>query len=126
MSAYTRLMNVKTENQIRIENIKKNGKAKRIKEKLISELEKSGNKKSYYTDLVDDYITLWTTKELLRIDIEERGVKIFYDNGGGQSGFKKNESVEQLVKVNAQMLKLLRDLDITPLKEYGGDEDDCL
>ena len=44
-------MNVKTENQIRIENIKKNGKAKRIKEKLISELEKSGNKKSYYTDL---------------------------------------------------------------------------
>ena len=119
-------MNVKTENKIRIENIKKNGKAKRIKEKLISELEKSGNKKSYYTDLVDDYITLWTTKELLRIDIEERGVKIFYDNGGGQCGFKKNESVEQLVKVNAQMLKLLRDLDITPLKEYGGDEDDCL
>ena len=111
-------MNAKTENQIRIENIKKNGKAKRIKEKLISELEKSGNKKSYYTDLVDDYI--------LRIDIEERGVKIFYDNGGGQCGFKKNESVEQLVKVNAQMLKLLRDLDITPLKEYGGDEDDCL
>ena len=47
-------------------------------------------------------------------------------NGGGQCGFKKNESVEQLVKVNAQMLKLLRDLDITPLKEYGGDEDDCL
>ena len=119
-------MNAKTENQIRIENIKKNGKAKRIKEKLISELEKSGNKKSYYTDLVDDYITLWTTKELLRIDIEERGVKIFYDNGGGQCGFKKNESVEQLVKVNAQMLKLLRDLDITPLKEYGGCEDDCL
>ena len=39
---------------------------------------------------------------------------------------RKIESVEQLVKVNAQMLKLLRDLDITPLKEYGGDEDDCL
>ena len=119
-------MMVKTENQILIANIKKNGKAKRIREKLISELEKSGNKKSYQKDLVDDYITLWTTKELLKIDIEERGVKIFYDNGGGQCGFKKNESVEQLVKVNAQMLKLLRDLDITPQKEFGSDEDERL
>ena len=116
-------MKEKTENQIQIENMKKNGKPKRIREKLLSELELSGNKKAYYEDLVDDYITLWTTKELLRIDIEERGVKVFYDNGGGQCGYKKNESVEQIVKVNAQMLKLLHDLNITPQKEYGGDED---
>lgn len=119
-------MNAKTENQLKIESMKKSGKPKRIREKLLSELETAGNKKEYYTDLVEDYITLWTAKELLKIDIEERGVRLAYDNGGGQRGIKKNESVEQLVKVNAQMLKLLRELGITPQTEYGSEEEDEL
>lgn len=103
----------------KIESLKKSGKPKRIRENLLDQLERSGNKNEYYSDLIEDYITLWTTKELLKQDIEERGVKVPYDNGGGQCGYKKNESVEQLVKVNAQMLKLLSELKITPTSDCG-------
>lgn len=111
----------KTETQTMIQNMKKGGKAKRIRENLLEELKKGGNLTEYYTDLTDDYISLWTTKELLKKDIEERGVRIRYDNGGGQKGMKKNESVEQLIKINAQMLKLLAELGITPsVVGYGG------
>lgn len=111
----------KTETQTMIQNMKKGGKAKRIRENLLEELKKGGNLTEYYTDLTDDYISLWTTKELLKKDIEERGVRIRYDNGGGQKGMKKNESVEQLIKINAQMLKLLAELGITPSAVgYGG------
>lgn len=109
----------------KIINLKKSGKPKRIRENLLEQLKKNGNQTEYYTDFVGDYVSMWTTKELLKADIEERGVKVRYENGGGQCGYKKNESVEQLVKINAQMLKLLAELGITPSKEIcGGDDDD--
>lgn len=38
--------------------------------------------------------------------------EVAYDNGGGQKGFKDNPSIERQIKVNAQMLKLLSELDI--------------
>lgn len=116
-------MDDKEETKIKISNIKKSGKPKRIKSTLIDELERSGNAKEYYTSLIDDYITMWITKELLKQDIEERGVRVYYDNGGGQKGYKKNDSVEQLVKINAQMLKLLSELHITPEKGMICDDD---
>lgn len=109
-----------------IQDMKKNGKSKRIRENLLAKLEQNGNSTEYYTDLVEDYISMWTTKELLKKDIEDRGVRTKYDNGGGQSGYKKNESVEQLVKINAQMLKLLNELGISPSKDGSGGDDDVL
>jgi len=57
---------------------------------------------------------MWVTKCLLIEDVKERGVKVFYNNGGGQSGYKKNDSVDQLMKINAQMLKLISELGIKP------------
>lgn len=109
----------------KIIRLKKSGKPKKILENLLDQLERAGNKNEYYTDLVEDYITMWSTKELLKQDIEERGVRVWYENGGGQCGYKKNESVEQLVKINAQMLKLLSELKITPANG-GGDSDELL
>ena len=64
--------------------------------------------------------------ELLKQDIEERGVRVLYDNGGGQKGIKKNDSVEQLVKIKAQMLKLLSELNIKPSNDLIGDDEDEL
>ena len=110
----------------KITNMKKSGKPKKIQKSLLDELERSGNSKEYYTSLVDDYITMWISKELLKQDIEERGVRVLYDNGGGQKGFKKNDSVEQLVKINAQMLKLLSELNIKPSNDLIGDDEDEL
>lgn len=94
-----------------------------IKTDLLDQLERNGTVGKYYTDLVCDYMDLWVTKSLLVEDIQERGVSVEYNNGGGQSGMKKNDSVEQRIKVNAQMLKLLSELGIKPT-QTGGDGDD--
>lgn len=98
--------------------------AKEIKDDLLDQLERSGTIGKYYLDLVDDYMGLWKTKNLLQKDINERGVSVEYNNGGGQSGKKKNESVDQILKVNHQMLKILDYLDIKPSKQDGDVDDD--
>ena len=94
-----------------------------IRYDLLNQLEKRGIFGKYYIDLVDDYMDLWVTKCLLVDDIQRRGINVKYDNGGGQKGLKKNDSVEQRIKVNGQMLKLLSEMGIKPV-QTGGDGDD--
>lgn len=94
-----------------------------IKTDLIDQNERNGTIGKYYTDLIDDYMDMWITKILLINDIKERGVNFEYNNGGGQTGIKKNESVDQLIKLNAQMLKLLAEIGIKP-SQQDGDFDD--
>ena len=96
-----------------------------IKTDLLCQLAINGTSGKHYIDLINDYMDLWVTKSLLVDDIQERGVSITYDNGGGQTGVKKNDSIEQRIKVNVQMLKLLDSLDIKPSRQDGdaGDED---
>lgn len=101
-------------------------KYRSIRKKLIEQLENSGNDKDFYIDLVEDYMDMWVTKQLLVEDIKERGVRVSYDNGGGQKGYKKNESIEQRLKINAQMMKILTELHISPTENAGGDEDEEL
>ena len=104
----------------------KNGKISRkeIKLDLLDQLERNGTTGQYYKDLIDDYMELYDTKKKLIADIKIRGVTVPYNNGGGQSGEKKNESVSLLVQVNSQMLKLLDALGIKPSNEGGGKGDD--
>lgn len=94
-----------------------------IRHDLINQLEKNGIYGKYYIDFVDDYMDLWVTKCLLVDDIQRRGINVKYDNGGGQKGLKKNDSVEQRIKVNAQMIRLLSEIGIKPTQASGdGDE----
>lgn len=94
-----------------------------IKKDLLEQLELNGTLGAFYTDLIDDYMDFWITKCMLIEDIHERGTVVDYDNGGGQKGKKKNDSIDQLIKVNAQMLKMLSDLGIKPSDSGGGDDD---
>ncbi|HBV87033.1 MAG TPA: RNA polymerase subunit sigma-70 [Desulfosporosinus sp.] len=94
-----------------------------VQRDLLDQLERNGTFGKYYADLVGDYMDMWVTKCLLVDDIQRRGVTIKYDNGGGQKGLKKNDSIEQRIKINAQMLKLLAELGIKPAQS-GGEEDD--
>jgi len=94
-----------------------------IKKDLLDQLERNGTVGEYYIDLISDYMDMWATKCLLVDDIQRRGVNIKYDNGGGQKGIKKNDSVEQRIKVNVQMLKLLSELGIKPVQSGGEDDD---
>ena len=96
---------------------------KEIRKDLIEQLERNGTVGKYYEDLVDDYMRMWITKNLLIDDITGRGVTVRFDNGGGQSGMKKNESVDQLIRINAQMLKHLDSIGIKPSQSEGDDDD---
>lgn len=87
-------------------------KYKDVKKDLLVQLECRGANTPAFRDLVEDYMSLWLTKELLRVDIENTGIRVSYDNGGGQKGYKDNPSIERQIKVNGQMLKLLSELDI--------------
>ena len=119
-------MEEKSENSRKFEKILKGKKAKSVRNSLMEQIIRAGNDTEFYTDLVEDYMDMYATKQLLVEDIKERGVRVAYDNGGGQKGYKKNDSIEQRLKVNAQMLKILAELHITPSEDEGGDGDEEL
>lgn len=87
--------------------------------------EKNIYKFAHYQNLVDDYMKFWDIKNMLQEDIKERGVSIYWCNGGGQEGYKKNDSISELLKVNKQMLVILYDLGIraSDLKVVVEDEE---
>lgn len=87
-----------------------------IKKDLKNQLERNGIFGEHYTDLIEDYMSLWDIKNKLIKDIKERGVTVEWNNGGGQSGSKKNESIGELNKTNAQMLKILNELSLKAVK----------
>ena len=97
-----------------------------IKQDLLNQLERNNVFGKQYVDMVDDYMDLWVIKSLLVDDIQHRGVNIKYNNGGGQKGLKKNEAVDQRIKVNMQMLKLLSEIGIKPSQPPRDGEDDEL
>lgn len=94
-----------------------------IRQALLEQLESKGAIESQYTDLVYDYMELHSTKRKLIADIRGRGVAVRYDNGGGQFGYKKNDSVDQLIKVNQQMIKILDYLGLKPPKDVVENDD---
>lgn len=112
------------QNEENVKKIKKTKAYKELRDELLDQLARAGNIKRYFEDLVEDYMQLYVTKTLLQADIAERGVRVIYNNGGGQCGYKKNDSVEQVLKVNTQMLKILEALNITPEDDEPDDEDE--
>lgn len=97
---------------------------KKILNDLKKQLKKNGTVGNYYTDLVDDYMRLWDTKNLLIEDIEKRGAVVDYVSNSGTANKRKNDSVGELVKVNDRMIKLLEALGITPERDVIDDDDE--
>lgn len=87
-----------------------------IKQDLLDQLERNGGIGRQYEDLIQDYMNFWVAKQMLNEDILDRGVTCKYNNGGGQTGYKRNDSVADMVKVNTQMLKILAELNLKPPK----------
>jgi phage terminase small subunit len=95
-----------------------------IKKDLLDQLERNGVHGKYYCDLINDYMALWDIKNKLITDIKKRGVSVYWCNGGGQEGYKKNESIAELNKTNAQMLKILKELGLKATKTEVTDDDE--
>ncbi|MBD5504096.1 MAG: P27 family phage terminase small subunit [Lachnospiraceae bacterium] len=95
-----------------------------IEKDLRQQLEANGVFGKFFDDMVSDYMAMYVTKTLLVEDIQKRGTIVKYNNGGGQEGYKKNESVEMFNKTNAQMLKLLAELGLKANAMLGGGDID--
>lgn len=103
---------------------KKSQIREQIKQDLTDQLERQGVYGQHFLDLIDDYLALWDTKNALIEDIKKRGVMTKYQNGANQWGYKKNDSVGNLVKVNKQMLELLKELGLRAANFEAGSDDD--
>lgn len=99
---------------------------RKIKDDLLKQLAQKGQDVSYLKDLVNDYVIMMQTRDSLQKDIKDRGTLVEYDNGGGQKGIKKNDSVEQFNKICDRMIKHLDFLGIRPSEIVMGDDDDAL
>lgn len=85
-------------------------KQSQIRDDLTNELISQGKDKSYYFDLVNQYCEMFAICRALIADIKERGVSISWSNSATQKGYKKNDSIAEFNKTNAQMLKILNEL----------------
>lgn len=95
-----------------------------LKEQLLAQ-NKFGKQ---FDDLIEDYIFFVRLKEDLQYDIQENGIRYRTMTGNGYLIDKPNESVQNLVKINAQMLKILQDLELKAPEDNPeeGEGDDLL
>lgn len=83
----------------------------KIRDSLVKELKKKGGSTKYQLDLIDDYMMFWDIKNKLLADAKETPYTE-WRNSETSFGRKKNDSVDQAVKVNGQMMKILQHLEI--------------
>ena len=94
-----------------------------IKENLIEQLEQKNMNLPAYLSLVDDYMKYWKLKDDLQKDIKKNGVRFKQVNGNGIAVEKFNESINQLPKITAIMIKILADLGLKEPVARSSDDD---
>ena len=94
-------------------------KREQIKRDLLEQFKNKGVSGSHYLALIDSYMDMWDIERKLIADIEERGVSVPLGNR-----FKKNESITELTKTNAQMLKILNALGLKASESVAGDSEE--
>lgn len=106
-----------------VAQIMRSGTYRKIKKSLLEQLARSGNDDPHFLDMVEDYMKMYVTKELCSRDIEQRGVNVTSIGSKGQTVVHKNDSVDMMLKTNAQMLKLLDALGVKPDAVVEDDEE---
>lgn len=77
----------------------------RIKKSLLEQLKNKGADIALFSDMIDDYMSLWDLKEMLQDDIRDVGLRT-------RDG-RDSSSPKQLPIVNRQMLAILKEMKIT-------------
>lgn len=99
---------------------------KQIKESLKRQLNLQNKTAEFYEDLVEDYMRYWKIKKDLIKDINDKGLRYTTVNGNGIEVEKINESVVNLQKTTAIMLKILSDLHLKEPMHESDPENDYL
>lgn len=121
----------KKQKQAKIEKERKkkiDEKVDSIREDLKNQLFTQNKFGKQFDDMVEDYIFFVRLKEDLQNDIRDKGLRYEVRTGNGYVTEKPNESVKNLKDINAQMLKILQDLDLKAPEEgpKAGEGDDLL
>lgn len=92
----------KSEGRDIVARVKRETMRKRIEKDLTNQLKEKKIIGNHYTDLIQDYLSLWDLKCILVDDIEGTGIKV-----SGMHGPKSNPSINDLHKTNDRMIKIL-------------------
>lgn len=103
---------------------KENKKICNIRKELKEQLANIGKANSATYELVEDYIRFYNLQDDLFTDIKKRGSVVSVVNGNGFEVVKQNESVQNVLKVNTQMLKIISELGIKEPIVIAKDSDD--
>lgn len=99
---------------------------KEMRDSLLEQLRLQNKTSDFYEDLVNDYMDYWSLKRKLIADIRKKGLRYETVNGNGLTVEKPNESVNNLPKITAAMLKILNDLNLKEPLSNSSAEDDYL
>ena len=103
----------------------KNEKYNLIKEDLKDQLIDQNKLGHQYDDLLDHAVYLFELKDKLQNDINKNGIRIKTMTGNGYEKEDDNKSVDKLLKVSAQLMKVLNDLGLKePTVDTGGENND--
>lgn len=83
---------------------------KELKDALLQDLQVKNLYRLPYTDLVDQYMSMWCQLQMLYADINDRGVYTEYQNGRNQNGTTDNKSVGAAIRLGARMDDILETL----------------
>ena len=78
---------------------------KDLRESMIEQLKEKNAETEYNLALVDEFVKLWKENKALHKDIKTRGTKIETHNSHGDKIIKTNESLSDIQKNDAAMLK---------------------
>ncbi|MBJ8025390.1 P27 family phage terminase small subunit [Bacillus cereus] len=105
--------------------MQKLSKKAQIKQGLLQQLENANLNGMHYVDLVDDYITLFDTKNKLAREIKKNGPMIEWQNSESQKGMKANPATKEFRETNKRMTDLLKVLGLKePVYDGSNDDDD--
>lgn len=101
-------------------------KAQKIEASLRKQLEQKKANVYHFEKLISDYCSLFEIQEKLKEDVKKRGIIVITVNSKGYDVEKNNPSIDAIVKVNAQMLKILGSLGISVNETILGEGEDEL
>lgn len=80
-----------------------------LREQMESDLKQAALFNAFFLEKVDRYMSLWVQARELEEDLQERGIRVKYQNGT-QRGETENKSLDRLMKVYDRMDELHRQL----------------
>ena len=81
-------------------------RSNKIKRDLLDNLRARGLDDTAYTDMVNEYVSLWIIKEQLNQDIDKRGAVIFDE----RKGICDNPCITKRIQISQQMTKIYKSL----------------